>query len=200
MTETKVFSIVEEYNGLMENIYNHLKPFENENDLVELFQLDGSSYEGYWSYTVGDITLCYHADFRRFYDGMDIPPKCERLEAIIEECAKEIEEDTKDMDEDEASEYEEEYFSEQFGYATLKVMIKNIDKLSYPDEQEKYKEFDNVVQIVTSINDEYGRFIEDVDDEVLIGINKDSNMDEMLSDIKKHIDKKVDILEKYFRE
>lgn len=192
------FSIVKEYNGLMENIYNHLKPLET--DLVELSYQDGRDYSGYWSHTVGDMALRYNVDLSAFYYN-GAPIEMKGLDALIEEWRDEIEEETKNMGEEEAERFESEYFenNEHWGIAVLEVMLYDKDFLD-SDEQEEFKEFDNVAIITTRLKSEYGRNLGDIADEVLIGVNKDSDMDKLLEILNKEIDEKVDLLNKYFTE
>ena len=204
MTKTKeIFSIVEEYDGLMKNIYNHVKPLES--DFVELLNHDGSSYEGYWSHTVGDIALRFYTDLSFFYYGdLSNLPKREvkdRLEGLVASWREEIKEETKGMSQEEKERFEESFFEDAstWAFAYIDIMLYDKNRLD-SEEQEEFKEFDNVLIIATRLKDEYGRNMGEIADEVDIGINRDSDMDKILEIVKKEIDEKVNIVNRYFGE
>lgn len=197
------FSKVEEYNGLMESIYNHIKPLET--DLVEVLQHDGSDGEGYWSHTVGDITLRFYTDLSLFYYGTlsNLPDKevKGKIEELVDNWIKEIEEETKGMSPEEKEEFEASFFEDvsTWAFACIDVMLYDKKWLD-EDEQEEFKDFDNVLFILTRLKDEYGRNMGEIADEVSIGINRDSDMDKILEIVKKEIDEKVGIVNHYFGE
>lgn len=197
------FSIVEEYNGFLKNIYNYVKPLET--DFVDILQHDGSNYDGYWSHTVGDISIRYMTDLSVFYYGSyhnlpDTPVK-NKIAELVKYWAEEIEEETKNMDEDEKREYEDNFFSDAptWACAYIDVMVYDKSWLN-SEEQREFEEFDNIILIETRLKDEYGHHMGDIVDEFKMGINKDSDMNKILEIVKKEIDKKVDVVEKYFGE
>lgn len=197
------FSKVEEYNGLMENIYNHIKPLET--DMVELLKHDGSDGEGYWSHTVGDMGLRYMTDLSLFYYGnyAHLPERevKDKIAALVNSWVKEIEEETKGMDDYAKKQIEERFFedSSTWAFACIDVMLYDKKWLN-EEEQEEFKDFDNVLFIITRLKDEYGHNMGEIADEVSIGINRDSDMDKILEIVKKEIDEKVSIVQHYFGE
>lgn len=194
------FSIVEEYNGLVENIYNHVKPLEN--DMVDILHQDGRDGSGYWSHTVGDISIRYITDLSIFYySGYNNLPWAVRdyIADLVKGWREEIEEETHGMGEEEKKDYEDSFFSEDphWFFAYIDIMIYDKTWLD-SDEREKFKDFDNVLLIVTRLKNDYGHSLSDIAEEVQIGINKNSDMNKILEVVKKEIDAKVKIVSEHF--
>lgn len=196
-------TIIPEYEDLMESIYTYVKDNAKEED--DVFMESGESRDGYLSRCCGAVGLRYFLDFSLYYfNGYSHLPNSDAKKDIassVKRWRDELKEQSKETGET-IEELEESFFDDgsKYGLAHLNVMIKEIsscDGLTL-EEQEKYKDFDNVILISCYTTDQYGQYGRDICKEFLLPIKLISDKKKIWAKLKKEIDKRIALLFQYY--
>lgn len=194
--EKQVYSVVKEYDGFMAKIHEYVLSQIDEGDWTDIIVKDGSCWDGYWSYTDGDISIRQAIDLGAYYyNGTDMLPDSEAktwMKDLFKVWEKEAEEEGKDIDE-----YVEDGEG-NWAYVYLNIMLKKEPHLD-SDIVEKFSESDHVLQISLYLADEYGRFVAELTPDYFVGVSKDNDLTEMFEgSLKAVIKGKLDILKDSF--
>lgn len=194
INEKQVYSVTKEYDSLVQKIVEYVSQFEG--DFTEIVYRDGSDGWGYFSHTVGDVDIRSTVDLSLFYyNGYSHLPK------NIKKAVKEKIDYWKADMREERMEPDEYFEGADDKWAVVSVCCKIFDKECIDSDMRKeFADFDNVLVIDTWLVDYYGRGIVNCDEDLLVGINKDSNMEELFTIIKEEIDRRQAIVSENFIE
>lgn len=196
-------TIIPNYQGLMKKVYDFLEKHAVEDE--DIFVESGESRSGYMSRCKGAVGYKYLIDFSAYYfnEYKSLPSSEAKkdISRMVRQWVKELKERSRE-EEKTIDELEHSFFddSSKYGLVHLNVMIKDIssgDGITLK-EQEKYKDYDNIILISCYTSDQYGQYSKDICKEYLLPIKLNFDINKVWVKIEKELDKRIKILKKYY--